>query len=162
MRELIFVDTESTGLDARSDALVELTWATLDSEPQTLYFGILDVPPFIDDLIGFTARGIRGRVSSNAEWKEYMSYCADNTMVAANPAHDKAFLQKFGAFPFHYRMLDIESYAFAKLGLDEVPGMKTIYDVLNERGYEITLPDHSSRNDVLAMRDAYKILKGLQ
>lgn len=160
MRELIFVDTESTGLDAGNDDLVELTWATIDSDPATLYFGVERVPEFIDNLIGFTKRGISGRTSTPSEWSQFLASCADNTMVAANPAHDKSFLQKFGCYPFHYRMLDIETYAMAKLKLNFVPGMKDVFDILNERGYEFVQPDHTSRNDVLAMREMYKILKG--
>lgn len=159
MRELIFVDTETTGLDEANDKLVELTWAREEGDPTTLYFGVKEVPDFIDKLIGFRERGIAGKVSTAAEFQAYTEACTDNTMVAANPAFDKAFATRWALFPFYYRMLDIESYAMGKLDLDYVPGMKGIYDILNERGYEIVQPDHTSYNDVLAMRDAYHILR---
>lgn len=161
MRELVFVDTESTGLNPKDDDLVELSYATLDSDIKTLYFGITEVPPFIDDLIGFTKRGIAGRTSTGREVHDFLNLSADNTMVAANPAHDKGFIEAFGLWKFHYRMLDIESFAFAKLDLPEVPGMKVIYDLLKARGYNLPEPDHSSAGDVDAMRDAYIILKDL-
>lgn len=164
MRDLIFVDTESTGLaDDENAEIVELTWAPLNGEPHTLYFGLLAVPPFIDNLIGFTKRNLSGRISTHAEFDAFLKASDGATMVAANPAHDMHFIQDAGLWQFHYRMLDIESYAYAKLpeAFDDVPGMKTIYDELVKRGVELTEPDHTSRNDVLAMREAFIYLESL-
>lgn len=157
MRNLIFVDTESTGLADDPDArMVELTWATIDSEPETLWFGVKEVPDFIDKLISFTPRGIAGRISDHFSFQRFLKASDGQTMVAANPSHDMHFIQSEGLWKFHYRMLDIESYAMAKLNLDYVPGMKDLYNTLaNELTVE---PDHTSRNDVLAMREIYKIL----
>ena len=158
MRELVFVDTESTGLADNPDAeIVELTWCKLHTEPTTLYFGVQEVPEFIDNLIGFSKRGIAGRYSTYGEFDEFLHDSDGATMVAANPSHDMHFIQQAGLWRFHYRMLDIESYAFAKLPhkFDDVPGMQSIYDTLKAMGADITEPDHTSRNDVLAMRDAF-------
>jgi hypothetical protein len=47
----------------------------------------------------------------------------------------------------------------ARLGLDEVPSMFQIVKELEKRGYVLTQPDHSSYNDVKALREAYKILR---
>lgn len=160
MRDLIFVDTESTGLADDPEAEVwEVTWARIDDEPRTLWFGFTEVPEFIDDLTKFTERNCAGKRSEYFEFEEFMRASKNNTMVAANPAHDQHFLKLAGIWNFHYRMLDIESYAMAKLDLYYVPGMKDIYDILSASGHKITEPDHSSRNDVLAMRDAYIILR---
>ena len=159
MRELKFLDTETTGLDSDSDSLVELTYAGLDDEPETLYFGVEEVPEFIDNLIKFTERGIAGKKYDADQLQRFIDATSGQTMVAANPSFDAAFLKASGLFHFHYRMLDIEAYAMAKLGLDQVPSTKDVYDMLNERGYEITLPEHTSRSDVLAIRDAFKILE---
>lgn len=160
MRELIFVDTETSGFDDNPDAeLVELTWARRDGEPYTLWFGVKEVPQVIDDLIGFTARAIAGYRSTWAEIQDFLDASKDNIMVAANPAFDKHFIQLAGLWQFHYRTLDIEAYAMAKLRMDEVPGMKTIRDELVAGGVKITNPDHTSRNDVLAMRDSFLFLE---
>lgn len=159
MRELIFLDTETGGLDPETDPLVELTYAGLEDDPITLYFGVQEVSEFIDNLIGFTKRGIAGRQSDFFEVDKFVIRSDGATMVCSNPSFDMGFLQAAGIFNFHYRMLDIESYAMAKLRLDFVPSTKEIFDMLNERGYEITVPDHTSRADVLAIRDAYKILR---
>lgn len=161
MRDLIFVDTESTGLADNEDAeIVELTWARRTGDPRTLYFGVLEVPPFVDDMIGFTRRNIAGVVSPWIDVQEFLEASHDNTMVAANPGHDKHFIKQAGLWQFHYRMLDIESYAMAKLGLPEMPGMKNIYDELRDFT-DLTEPDHTSRNDVLAMREAFLYLESL-
>lgn len=161
MRELIFVDTETTGLDSEKDELVELTWARRTGEPKTLWFGVTEVPEFIDNLIGFTKRGISGRISTWAEIQEFLAAADGATMVAANPAFDMGFIKAKGLWQFHYRMLDIESYAMARLDLTEVPGLKTVFDILKGDGADLTEPDHTSRNDVLAMREAFLILEQL-
>lgn len=160
MKELVFVDTETTGLVSWSDRLVELSYATMDSEIKTLYFGVKDVPPFIDNLTKFYERGVDKMPEASIEdIKEFMDVMEGNTMVAANPAFDKAFLEEEALWSAHYRMLDIESYAMARLGLDEVPSMFQIVQELEKRGYVLTQPDHSSYNDVKALREAYKILR---
>jgi DNA polymerase III alpha subunit (gram-positive type) len=160
VKELVFVDTETTGLNASSDKLVELSYATLDSEIKTLYFGITEVPDFIANLTKFYERGVHLQPrASLEEATEFIETMRGNTMVAANPAFDKGFLERQELFTAHYRMLDIESYAMARLGLDEVPSMVQIVKALEARGYKLTQPDHSSYNDVKAMREAYKILR---
>lgn len=159
MRDLIFVDTETTGLDCDNDKLVEVSYAGLTGPVNTLFFGVEEVPEFIDNLIGFTKRGIAGKRSDGIEVWEYELVSKDATMVAANPSFDKGFLENNGLFNFHYRMLDIESYAMGILGLDAVPSMKEIQTILTDRGFKITEPDHTSRNDVLAMRDSYLALR---
>lgn len=160
MRELIFVDTETTGFDDNPDAEVwELSWARRDGDVRTLWFGLTEVPAFIDELTGFTARGCAGKRSEYFEFEEFLIASKDATMVAANPGFDKHFIKLAGLWQFHYRTLDIESYAMAKLDLTEVPGMKTIEQILAPSIPNLTVPDHSSRNDVLCMREAYIFLE---
>jgi DNA polymerase III epsilon subunit-like protein len=157
MRDLIFVDTETTGFEDDPDAtLVELTWAPLEGEPETLWFGVESVPPHIDELIGFTERGLAGRLSDYFAVERFLKASEGATMVAANPSFDKHFIKKEGLWRFHYRMLDIESYAYNNIrSFNDVPGMKDIYDYLTLNGVELTEPDHTSRNDVLALREAF-------
>lgn len=160
MKELVFVDTETTGLDATADKLVELSYATLNSDIKTLYFGVREVPDFIDNLTKFYARGVdKMQEASIEEIDEFRNLLEGNTMVAANPAFDKAFLDEEQLWTGHYRMLDIESYAMSKLELDQVPSMFQIVQELEKRGYNLTQPDHSSYNDVKALREAYNILR---
>lgn len=165
MKKLIFVDTETTGLDPEQDTLVELSYATFNSYSRspvkTLYFGVESVPPFIDDFIKFTERGIAGKKSSEEEINDFLTLSEGQTMVAANPAFDKAFLVANDLFRFHYRMLDIESYAYRALDTDNMPSMKEIFEELTARGYRLPEPNHTSKRDVEAMLEVYSILKGL-
>ena len=159
MRKFIYVDTETTGLDHKKCELTELAYAIEDGPIQTLYFGVTEVPKFIDDLTKFYERGIhRQPKSSQRAFAKFIQDSAGNTMVAANPAHDKAFLSEAGLFNFHYRMLDISSFAMAVLRLEEMPGMSDIFRELQSRGFDIPQPDHSAAGDVASMRAAHNVL----
>lgn len=161
-RALIFVDTETTGLDPEKDRLIELSWARETGPVKTLYFGVQEVPKIVDDLIGFTERDL-GSQPASEDWKfdEFLTASEGNTMVAANPMFDASFLQNNSLFRFHYRMLDIESYAMGKLGLNEMPGLSTIRETLIGRGFKITQNKHTSSSDVECTRECYNILKYL-
>jgi len=159
-RDFVFVDVETTGLDAQTDRLVELTYG-IDNDPlQTLYFGVRTVPDFIDNLTKFYEREV-WKEPKATEWEldVFRGTLAGNTMVSANPAFDKAFLEANGLWTGHYRMLDIEAYAMAKFGIDFVPSMHKIVEMLNVMGYTLTEPDHSSYNDTKALREAFNILR---
>ncbi|QIN94630.1 DnaQ-like protein [Streptomyces phage Muntaha] len=159
-REFVFVDCETTGLDPRRDKLVELTYATSTSHFKTLYFGVTEVPPFIDELTKFTERGVAQEPhASLAQINDFLETMQDQTMVSANPSFDKAFLEENGLWNGHYRTLDIETYAMAKFGIDFVPSMAKIVEMLNVMGYELTQPDHSSYKDTKALREAFNILR---
>jgi DNA polymerase III alpha subunit (gram-positive type) len=161
-RELIFVDTETTGFEDDPNAeMWELSWARRDGVSRTLWFGFTEVPAFIDELTGFTSRNCAGKRSEYFEFEEFLKASKDATMVCANPSFDKHFIKLAGLWQFHYRTLDIESYAMAKLQLDEVPGMKGISDILAPNLPNLVLPDHSSRNDVLALRECYLFLEDM-
>ena len=160
MRNLIFVDTETTGFDDDPDAQMwELSWAPREGAVRTLWFGFKEIPAEIDELTGFTKRNCAGKRSDYFEFEEFLRASKDATMVAANPAFDEHFIKLAGLWQFHYRKLDIESYAMAKLNLDEVPSMIGIYRELEPHIGGLIMPDHSSRNDVLAMRECYLFLE---
>jgi len=158
-RELIFVDTETTGFDAQTERLVELSWGRETGPVNTLYFGVKEVPPHIDELIAFTEREISGMTSALQEFTDFFDATRGNTMVSANPPFDRSFLAENNLWLFSYRSLDIESYAMAKLRLDYVPGMKDIYELLTARGHTLAEPRHTSWSDVMALREAYTILR---
>lgn len=161
MRELIFVDTETTGLNSETDQLVELSYARREGPIKTLYFGVEEVPDFIDGFIKFTERGIAGRKSSADEIMEFLSLSEDQTMVAANPHFDRTFMTKVDLYKFHYRTLDVETYAMSVLRLDEMPSMRDVFEILKEEGFTLPEPDHTSAGDVAALREAYNILHRL-
>jgi|SRR5882757_8383762 len=159
-RRLVFVDCETTGLDAKADKLVEVTYAVNEGEPVTLFFGVKKVPAFIDDLTKFSERRVYLEPAATDEQIETFKKALENqTMVAGNPKFDVGFLEENNLYTAHYRTLDVQSYAMAKLNLDFMPSMHQIFEMLSERGYKFTEPDHSSRNDVLFMREAFLVLR---
>lgn len=159
-RKLFFVDVETTGLNPAEDLLVELSYAPEHGEIKTLYFGVVTVPQFIDDLTKFTERGVaKERPASQDELDEFLLETAGQTMVSANPKFDAGFLEANGLYNFGYRTLDIESYAMKAMRLDYVPGMADIHRELTGRGFVLPEPDHSSAGDVRSLMAAYQILK---
>ena len=160
VRPLIYTDVETTGLDSAEDQLVEVSYAVEDGPIKTLYFGVMEVPDStIDELIKFSARGIAGISSTDAEIDEFLAISNGATMVSANPPFDMAFLQANDLYRFHYRCLDIESFAMATLELPFVPGMSEINLIINEKfGEDLPMGDHTSAGDVHALREAHRWL----
>lgn len=82
------------------------------------------------------------------------------TLVGANPAFDAAMLRaRWGAAPWHFRLLDIEAYAMGALGHDRPRGLATIAADLRARGFDIPEPDHSAAADVAATRACHRALQ---
>jgi DNA polymerase III alpha subunit (gram-positive type) len=159
-KKFIYVDIETTGLDSSRDNIVELSYAIEQGEITTLYGGIESVSPQIDELIKFYERGVDKKAPATEEDIDlFLEATKGQTMVAANPAFDSQFLKDRDLWSMSYRMLDIESYGMAKLGLDYVPGMKELYEILTTQGYNVPKPDHSSYGDVRALRFMFNILR---
>lgn len=160
MKDFVFADCETTGLNPVKDELVELSWAVNDGEFKTIYFGVRKVPAFIDDLTKFTARGVDKMPEATDEEKQaFRDDMQGNTLVAANASFDRDFMLNNELWTGHYRLLEFESYAMAKLNLDQVPSMHEVFTLLLEKGYTLTTPDHSSLNDATALRQAFNILR---
>jgi DNA polymerase-3 subunit epsilon len=160
MKDFVFVDVETTGLDPKNDELIELTYGVNDGPLKTLYFGVTEVPDFIDGLIKFTERNVGSMVrATDYMIDSFKESLRGDTFVAANPSFDKSFLHENGLWTGHYRMLDIETFAMAKLDLNFVPSLHDIRGILIEKGYSLTHPDHSSYNDTMTLREAFNILR---
>lgn len=160
MRKLVFVDCETTGLSPTENKLVELSWAVEDGPIKTLYFGVQEVPEFIDNLIGFTARGIKDKKLNPELVFEFRDDTTDQTIVAANRYFDQRFLEENSLWHAHYRAIEMGSYAMGRMGLNYIPSMKDIEREITDRGYVIpVLADHTSANDVSSMRYMFNVLK---
>lgn len=159
-RKFVYLDIETTGLDSERDNIVELSYAIEQGEITTLYSGIKSVPPKIDELIKFTERGLADKPTcTQEEVVLFLEATKGQTMVAANPAFDSQFLKDRDLWSMSYRMLDIESYAMAKLNLSYVPGLIDIYKELVKQGFNVPEPDHSSYGDVRALRFMFNVLR---
>ncbi|GJF06563.1 hypothetical protein [Pseudonocardia sp. D17] len=77
-----------------------------------------------------------------------------HTLAGSNPAFDAQFLAKLFAAadgpdtdpePWHHRLWDLSAYAAGVLGLDELPGLARVCELLDVEG-----PDHTAEGDVTA------------
>lgn len=164
MTDLVFLDTETTGLDPSRHEVWELAYAVGEYGPLfggVVYHSLRNADPFALKLNGYHERTSLGRYSDvELSAREALK---GNVLVGANPAFDAAFLRaRWGVTPWHYRMLDVESYAMPILGFDRPKGLKDIYLDLTSRGVELPENDHSAAGDVATLREAYYALASLK
>lgn len=167
---LLFIDTETTGLDPETDQLIEIAYAYLDDpEPRTLILphDRNNVSPEAARVNHYYERGL-GDSTRWATLEQLLEFeydlIAGETLVGANIGFDESFLAKeFPSKKWHYRKLDIESMAYQAFGFPEkVPGMKDIHRELNVMGFDIPEPDHTAAGDVRALVASFNALKELR
>jgi hypothetical protein len=156
---LVYLDTETTGLDPTRHDVWEIGWAVDDGPVRSSFVA--------HSLVGADpgALGVGGywdRLSCDSVLREFQAECelrdvlAGATIVGATPAFDAAFLSaRWGEAPWDYRLLDVESMAAAVMPpseKDRVPGLKNIADYLNSLGYVVPAPDHTAAGDVATVR----------
>lgn len=160
MTDLLFCDTETTGLDPRVHDVWEVAWAVNDGEihDEVLVHSLKTADPVALRLNGYASRPNRSRGPMvDVELRELF---AGKTIVGANPAFDTAFLfARWGVAPWHYRMIDIESMAIPVLGYDRPKGLLSIATDLRALGQDVPLPDHTAAGDVATLRAAYRALR---
>lgn len=162
---LVFLDTETTGLDPDRHSVWEVAWAVDDgpinagivvhrldtADPEALV-----INRYHDRVQSSYGHGAQALDTESA----LRAALVDATIVGANPAFDTAFLRaRWGVAPWHYRMIDVETYAMPVLSYDRPQGMKRITADLRAAGYEIPEPDHTAAGDVATLRAAYEALR---
>jgi DNA polymerase III epsilon subunit-like protein len=158
---LIYLDTETTGLDPERHEIWELAYAVDDGpiESGVMFHSLRHADPKALAMNGYWDR-VEGAKPNGWAQLEVGARDALNgaTLVGANPAFDAAFLRaRWGVAPWRYRMLDIESYAMPLLGWDEPRGLKDIAARLLASG--VSLPDHTAYGDVKCLRECHKALQ---
>jgi hypothetical protein len=169
-----YLDLEATGLDHERHGIWELAYAIDDGDIQSsiLSHSLVNANDKALEVGNYWHRMFNEPFSSHEAtiWegatKEVLFGHEDTLyIVGANPGFDIRFLMKrWGDLPFHYRPIDIESYAMGPLGplvSDEpvVPqGLHAICETLRTLGWDIPAPDHTAAGDVAATRSAFKAL----
>lgn len=161
-----YLDTETTGLDARLHDTFELAWAIEDDPirtvllPHTLEYAT----PEALRINRYYERGLdqfapTGQFGWRDELAAFAQQAEGATIVAANPAFDQeALTKKLGYRPWHYRLLDVEAFAAGVLGLNRLMGLASLTDLLNDHGWGITKPDHTAEADVECLRAVHHSL----
>ena len=161
MSDLIFLDTETTGLDPDKHEVWEIGWA-INDEPvrsATVPHSLKTADFTALEMNGYWERGSADFATELLDL-ELRKLFENNTIVCANPTFDRMFLLKrWGHEPYHYRSIDIESMALLCFEWERPRGLKDIVDELNSRRFNIDRPDHSAAKDVEVLRECYKAIR---
>lgn len=171
---LVYLDTETTGLNPMIHDAWEVAWAVDDGPVLTtlLGHGLATADPTALAINQYYARTADKLVRIDRfDRKDYRYYPKETreselhealhgaTIVGANPAFDAAFLQQrwgcWGNAPWKYRMLDIESYAAAVFDLEVPIGLGNIAARL---GIDQAAA-HTADDDVLVLRECHLKLR---
>lgn len=166
---LLFVDTETGGLNPRQDPLVEVAWAGLEGEPRSLVITHhpADVAPAAAALNHYAERRLYdldgfATVEDEAGFVEAL---AGATLVCANPSFDRAFLERRFPPVWHHRSFDVETAAAQQFGWDdEAPllGLAQVAALCRGVGYDVPRPDHTAAGDVRCTRAVYLALRAMR
>lgn len=164
---LCFIDTETTGLDARIHQPYEVSWWRDDEEkPQTWF--LTHTLDHADQqalrIGGYWDRGAHNALAggsyatASARWLALA--LAGVTLVGANPAFDAAMLTRFIGTPaWRHRMIDVSNVAMAVFDLPVPIGLAECSARCRAEGYEIPEPDHTAEGDVRTTRAVYEALR---
>lgn len=153
---LVFLDVETTGLDPSLHSIWEVAFAVDDGPIITSQVAhstehadpeALAINGYMDRFVGKPLLGLHFE-------RELREALTGNTLVAANPAFDAAFLRaRWGVAPWKYRLLDVEAYAMPYFNWPVPQGLARIADLLG-----IEAPDHTAYADVHTLRECFYAL----
>jgi oligoribonuclease (3'-5' exoribonuclease) len=162
--DLIFLDTETTGLDYGRHEIWEIAWAINDGPitERVLVHSLKMADPKALDLNGYFRRHAGAIPRSDGPWVDLdvRQILAGNTIVCANPTFDRIFMYlRWGYEPYHYRSIDVESMAMLVFEWDRPRGLKDVAAELRSRSWDIPEPDHTAGKDVEVLRACYDALR---
>lgn len=164
MSPLVFLDTETTGLDPDRHEVWEVAYS-IDGGPTSSLL-----------LTHNLATADQDALNLNGYWNRYDTAAADPTydiklrgilagatVVGSNPAFDTAFLRaRWGVTPWHHRLVAVESMALQAFGWDRPKGLKDVAAALRAGGADIPEPDHTAAGDVATLIAVYDALRQLR
>lgn len=163
-RSYVFVDTETTGLDREYAQIIELGWAVDKALPAAYIVPhtLAHAESRALEINRYWERGLDKATPNTEAFSLFARASAGQILVGANVQFDANKIANRLCFePWWHRMIDIEAYAQAVFGLPEPPGLRTIRELLTERGYVLPVPDHTARGDVLVTQAVFYILKDI-
>lgn len=167
MTTLCFIDTETTGLDARIHQPYEVCiWRDDWEEPNTfvLRHDLVHADAKALEIGNYFARRF-GQMTSDigADPRHIATLLAGVTLVGSNPAFDAAMLTRYiGAPVWNYRLINVAEGGMWVFGWDRPNGLAAVADECRQRGHDIPEPDHTAEGDVRATRAVYEALRTIQ
>lgn len=163
MSDLIFLDTETTGLDPELHDVWELAYAKNGGPINTyiLPHSLKTADPRALAMNGYFKRYPLGARADGPMGDIYLKeIVAGNTLVCANPTFDRMMLRKrWGLEPWHYRSIDVESMALVVFDWGRPRGLNDIAAELRSRKHDVPEPDHTAAKDVEVLRACYHALR---
>lgn len=180
--ELVFIDCETTGLDYDTHVPIEIAYMTMDMEEPKIVFPYDYLPEMIVvfpwnvvdpkamEINKFYERYESTAGMSTSEFDEFYHDLEGVTLVGANVRFDARMLEKLFwdskvTEPWHYRLLDMESYVAGffrwpkpRSWKDTIEYLSTVMDPGRPLEY---LPDHTAAGDCLSVREVYGLLQRL-
>lgn len=158
---LVFLDTETTGLEDHHQVW-EIAYAGIGDEPTSFFVPHTRVGASKEAML---MNHYYDRDAFNTDlWdadaeREFFNHLDTNvTIIGANPSFDREMLRRrWGTFPAHHRLLDIESWATAQIDNTLAPmGMSALYKWFADHVGDIPEPDHTAGGDVRTMQYIYR------
>lgn len=170
MNPLCFIDTETTGLDARIHQPYEVCWwlegmkePTTDWLAHSLEFADRQALKIGRYWERGADRAQAGGVYRTIRPAVLAGCLRDVVLVGSNPAFDAAMLTRYiGASVWHHRMIDVSNVAMVAFDTDRPEGLATVAERVRAEGYEIPEPDHTAEGDVRTTRAVYEALRDLR
>jgi DNA polymerase-3 subunit epsilon len=153
----VFLDIETSGLDPDVHQVWEIAYAVGDGPIHRSFVKhtLDDADDVALELTHYHERYVEPEDGGQRFEELLQEALAGATVVAANPAFDTSFLAKrWGARPWHYRLLDVEAFAMPHLRLSKPKGLADICRALGVRE-----GDHTAERDVMALRQCYHRLR---
>lgn len=159
---LVFIDTETTGLNPDIHQAYEVAWQHEGSDLRTLVLphDLTGADPKALEIGGYFARTFSPRGPAPAETMRLLDDLRGATLVGANPAFDSAFLTKaLGVQVWSHRLIDVSTGAMWVFDWDRPRGLADVATALRDEGYDIPAPDHTAAGDVRATAAIYYALR---
>lgn len=159
--DLVFIDTETLGLDLNKHDVWEIGWAVGEGPVRSVQVShnILNADEKALEVNRYLSRLDAGSTISQVNELIFRSVLKGKTLVGANPAFDAYRLERrWGVAPWHYRLIDVESMAVPLFDMRKPLGLSNLVLLLRDNGFEIPDNDHSAAGDVATVREVYRAL----
>lgn len=170
-RHVVVVDIETNGLDLDRHQAIEVAWWNLDTDQRGCFVPAHNISEVlaVADVRALQINRYIDRIPGSVYTQKWIDVLYEligdlqgedgegATLAGSNPRFDAVMLSKlilranhehdreFDHEPWHHRLFDLSAYAAGVLGLDYLPGLAAVCELLG-----VDPPDHTADGDVTA------------